>query len=80
MAIVSIAKENETMTKIQKDLNFTCPECQAIYRLVEIHQVHQNQCSHNCLANWKQLLHSHFQDQIILHLAQKEAQKDQNDQ
>lgn len=66
------------MTKIRKQLNLTCPECQAIYRLLEIHQATKNQCSHNCLSHWKQLLHTHFQEQIILHLAQAEAQKDQN--
>ena len=64
------------MPKIQKDLNFTCPECLAFYRLVEIHQAKQKNCSHNCLAQWKFLLHSHYQEQIILHLAQQEAQKE----
>ena len=67
------------MNKIQKDLNFTCPECLAFYRLVEIHQAQpakQKNCSHNCLLNWKSLLHSHYQEQIILHLAQQEAQKE----
>ena len=67
------------MNKIQKDLNFTCPECLAIYRLVEIHQLKSDHCSHNCLSRWKNLLHSHFQEQIILHLAQKEKENDQND-
>jgi len=40
------------MPKIQKDLNFTCPECLAFYRLVEIHQAQPTKpkhCSHNCL-------------------------------
>ena len=66
------------MNRILKELNFACPECKAIYRLLEIHQ-QSNPCKNSsCLTQWKQLLHSHFQDQIILHLAQQEANKDQN--
>ena len=67
------------MNKLQKDLNFTCPECLAFYRLVEIHQAQpakQKHCSHNCLLQWKSLLHSHYQEQIILFLAQKEKEND----
>lgn len=69
---------NKDKIVIEKALNLTCPECQAVYQLLEIHHQEQNNCLANCLTNWKQLLHSHFQEQIILHLAQAEANKDQN--
>ena len=64
--------------KIQKQLDFTCQECHSIYQLLEIHQA-VNSCSHQCLLHWKFLLHNYYQEQIILYLAQQEAQKDQND-
>ena len=64
------------MNKIQKILDLTCQECFSAYQLLEIHQQELKSCPKNCLASWKNLLHSHFQDQIILHLAQQEAQKD----
>lgn len=67
------------MNRILKALNLTCPECQAVYQLLEIHHQEQSNCPANCLAQWKTLLHSHYQEQIILHLAQAEAKKDQND-
>jgi len=65
------------MNKILKELNFTCPECLSIYQLLEIHQKKPG-CCESCLSQWKALLHQHFQEQIILHLAQQEAKKDQN--
>ena len=67
------------MNRILKELNFTCPECRSAYRLLEIHQKEPDSCANNCLSQWKSLLHSHFQEQIILHLAQEEADKDQKD-
>jgi len=70
------------MNKIQKQLNFTCPECYSAYRLLEKHKIKDRPpfgCPTSCLSQWKSLLHSHFQEQIILHLAQEQAQKDQKD-
>jgi len=46
MVTANTVKEKGTMNKIQKDLNFTCPECLAFYRLVEIHQSKQKNYSH----------------------------------
>ena len=70
--------------KIQKILDLTCHECLSTYQLLETSDpgLRQNQCSNQCLANWKHLLHSHFQEQIILHLAQKEKENEEkeNDQ
>ena len=63
------------MNKIQKILDLTCQECFSTYQLLEIHHQDLKSCEKNCLSQWKQLLHSHFQEQIILHLAQQEAQK-----
>ena len=62
--------------KIQKILDLTCQECFSAYQLLEIHQPELKSCPKSCLLQWKTLLHFHFQDQIILHLAQQEAQKD----
>jgi hypothetical protein len=64
------------MTKIQKTLDFTCQECFSAYQLLEIHQQELKPCAKNCLASWKNLLHQHFQDQVILYLAQKEKEND----
>jgi len=66
--------------KTQKILNFTCQECHSVYQLLEIHETKPKNSYDCCLDYWKQLLHSHYQEQIILFLAQQEAQKDQNDQ
>ena len=63
--------------KIQKQLDFTCQICQSFYQLLEIHHIKSNRCE-ICLAKWKSLLHQHFQEQIILHLAQQEAHKDKD--
>ena len=65
------------MNKILKELNFTCPECLSIYRLLEIHQKKPG-CCESCLAQWKFLLHAHFQEQIILYLAQQAKDEDPN--
>lgn len=62
--------------KIQKNLEFTCQECLSVYQLLETHQTKQKHEFDHCLSQWKQLLHSHYQEQIILHLAQQEANKD----
>ena len=67
------------MNRILKELNLTCPECRSAYRLLEIHQKEPSNCSKNCLSQWKQLLHQHYQEQIILFLATKEAQAEAQD-
>ena len=66
------------MNKIQKDLSLTCPACQTFYQLLEIHKqgFQSKLCGKKCLTYWKQLLHSHYQEQIILFLAQKEKEND----
>lgn len=60
------------MNKIQKILDFTCQECHSAYQLLEIHQVNLKNSSDHCLDYWKQLLHNHYQEQIMLYLAQEE--------
>ena len=66
------------MSKIQKTLDFTCQECFATYQLLEIHHQDLKPCSKACLNQWKSLLHSHFQEQIILLLAAEEAKQDKD--
>jgi hypothetical protein len=72
------------MTKIQKILSFHCQECQTTFQLVEIQQKSNLEVLHNsyddCQNQWQSLLNHHYQEQIILHLAQQEAKKEnQND-
>jgi hypothetical protein len=74
---VKLANQTHKKDKIQKQLDFTCQECRSIYQLLEIHQT-VNSCSHQCLTQWKSLLHNYYQEQIILFLAQQEQKKDQN--
>ena len=62
--------------KIQKILDLTCQECFSAYQLLEIHQQELKSCSKNCLSQWKALLHDHYQEQIMLFLAQKEKEND----
>ena len=65
--------------KIEKHLKLTCPACSTLYQLWEIHQGEKNNCTSNCLKEWQELLNKHYQEQIILHLAQEEAAKEEND-
>jgi len=64
--------------KIQKILDLTCHECLSTYQLLETSEpgLRQSQCDNQCLSQWKALLHDHYQEQIILHLAQQEAKND----
>lgn len=64
------------MTKIEKNLTFTCPTCFSTFQLVEIHQQENQPCPVNCPQQWQTLLNKHYQDCIILSLAQEEAQKE----
>ena len=65
------------MTKTEQILKQTCPACQSLYQLIETHQA--NPCGLDCLAKWKQTLDDYYQQQIILHLAHQEAQKEEHD-
>ena len=69
--------------EIQKILQFTCQECQTTFQLLELQQPTQLEVIHNeydnCQKAWKQLLNQHYQEQIILHLAQQEAKKEDHD-
>ncbi|KLL03673.1 MAG: hypothetical protein MRECE_11c039 [Mycoplasmataceae bacterium CE_OT135] len=64
--------------KLEKHLKFTCSHCFSAYQLLEIHEKEANNCSANCLKAWQKLLHDHYQEQIILHLAKEEAAKEKN--
>jgi len=66
--------------KIEKQLNFTCSACFSAFQLLETHEKESANCEANCLSQWQALLSKHYQDHIILHLAQEEAEKEaQND-
>jgi len=71
------------MNKVQKILSFTCQECQTTFQLVEIQQKTSLEVLHNsyddCQITWNNLLHDHYQEQIILHLASEEAKKEEHD-
>jgi hypothetical protein len=64
--------------KIQKHLNFTCSACCSTFQLLEIHEQESQNCSAYCQKQWQTLLSQHYQQQIILHFAQAEAEKEQN--
>ena len=68
------------MNKIQKILQFNCQECQASFQLLEIQQKSSLEVLHNsyddCQKQWQALLNQHYQEQIILNLAQKEAKEE----
>lgn len=67
------------MNKVQKQLHFSCPTCRATFQLLEIQQKSSLEVIHNdydsCEKAWRKLLDQHYQEQIILNLAQKEAEK-----
>lgn len=71
------------MNKTQKILHFTCSECQTTFQLLEIQQATSLEILHNdydnCQKTWQTLLNQHYQEQIILHLAEKEARKEEKD-
>ena len=71
------------MNKIQKILQFTCQECQTTFQLLEIQQKTSLEVLHNsydsCQKTWTKLLNHHYQEQIILNLAQQEAKKEEHD-
>ena len=68
------------MNKTEKHLKFTCPHCFSAYQLLEIHEKESANCEANCQAQWQTLLSKHYQDCIILHLAQQEAQKEEKNE
>jgi hypothetical protein len=67
------------MNKIQKVLSFHRQECQTNYQLLEIQQKSPLEVVHNsydnCQKQWQNLLNQHYQEQIILHLAQQEKEE-----
>lgn len=65
------------MKKLEKHLKLTCSHCFSTYQLLEVHEQEANNCSANCLKAWQQLLCDHYQEKIILHLAQEEAEKEE---
>ena len=64
------------MPKIEKHLKFTCPHCFSTYQLLKIHEKENNPCQAQCQSQWQALLNKHYQDCLILHLAQEQAQKE----
>ena len=66
--------------KIEKQLNFTCSHCFAVFQLLEIHEKESQNCEANCPAHWQTILSKHYQDCIILNLAREEAQQDQKEE
>jgi hypothetical protein len=65
--------------KTEKNLKLTCSHCFSTYQLREIHEKESHPCSVNCLKAWQQILHDHYQGQIILYLAQEEANQENHD-
>ena len=63
--------------KIEKNLQFTCSTCFCLYQSLEIYEKESLNCQANCQNQWQTLLAKHYQDHIILHLAQEESQKEE---
>jgi hypothetical protein len=66
--------------KIEKQLNFTCSACFSTFQLLETHEKESANCEANCSEQWQAILSKHYQDHIILHLAQQEAKKEENNE
>jgi hypothetical protein len=65
--------------QVEKQLTFTCSACSAIFKLLEIkHERSRENCLRDCSRQWQALLNKHYQEHIILYLAQEEAQKEAN--
>jgi len=73
--MLRVWKEHQLMN-LEKNLTFTCQTCFSTFQLVEVHQPENQPCPVNCPQQWQTLLTKHYQDHIILSLAQKEAQND----
>jgi hypothetical protein len=65
------------VSKIEKNLTFTCSTCFSFFQLLETHESESANCEANCLSQWQAILSKHYQDHIILHLAREEAQKEE---
>lgn len=65
------------MTKTQKILHLTCSACSATFQLLEIHEGGKHPCWEDCQSQWQTLLTKHYQECIILGLAQEEAKKEE---
>lgn len=61
--------------EIKKSLQLTCPTCFSVFQLLEIHQEAGHPCREDCRHQWQALLNQHYQEAIILYLAQEEAKK-----
>jgi hypothetical protein len=62
--------------EIQKQLTLTCSSCQATFKLLEIHKRGKRACAELCIFQWQTLLNQHYQEHIILYLAQQEKEAD----
>jgi len=65
--------------KIEKNLTFTCSTCFAFFQLLETYDQESLNCQANCQNQWAEILSRHYQDHLILHLAQQESQKEEHD-
>jgi hypothetical protein len=64
---------------LQKEITQTCPLCQAVYQLLEIHYQLQakpelltGQCLNNCLAKWQATLQDYHSKELMVELNKQE--------
>ena len=69
-------KEEVMNNQVEKKLQLTCSVCSAIFQLYEYHKKGRENCPRECSRQWQELLNKHYQEHIILYLAEKEAQND----
>ena len=67
-------KGGKMNNEIKKSLQLTCPTCFSVFQLLEVHQQGNHPCREDCQHQWQALLNQHYQEQIILHLAQQEKE------
>lgn len=68
---------NKKIKHLQKQLKFTCPICQTIYQLLEIHQssnieLLKGKCLNNCLEKWQRTLQDYHSKELMVDINKQE--------
>jgi len=73
--------KTKKIKQLKKELSQTCPICQSIYQLLEIHyslsansELLKGKCLNNCLDKWQRTLNEHYSKEIMSDIAKKDNQ------
>ena len=76
--------KNKKIKQLKKEITQTCPICQQVYQLLEIHyqskeniELLKGNCLNNCLQKWQQTLQDYHSKELMADLAQKEQKEDE---